>query len=194
MTYMHCVLINVCVSLLVLFHSCLWFPGDFPTALIKNKNKIKCPPISKVGKILPEKQWITMILVLTGRILVYNQMHGGCLVGNWKSRELVHSKWGGNRNLHKSCMGRNETTASRYVKTSPGMTLTRLMHGDIVHEKWSTVVDFDFHLLLCWSCDTNSDICDGYAKSALMNNWWILIIPWSIYNSNIVIWAWLITH
>ena len=52
-----------------------------------------------------------------------------------------------------------------HVQTSPGMTLARLMHGDIVHEKRSTVMEFDFHLLLCWFCDTNNDICDEYAKS-----------------------------
>ena len=39
-----------------LLHSCLWFPGNFPTELIiKKKNR---PTASKVGKVLPEKQSI----------------------------------------------------------------------------------------------------------------------------------------
>ena len=44
MTCMHCVLINVCGFLLVLLHSCLWFPGDFPT-----KKRTTRPPL-KWGK------------------------------------------------------------------------------------------------------------------------------------------------
>ena len=40
-----------------LLHSCLWFPEDFPTEL-KKKNSL---PISKVGKVLPEKQLVYLL-------------------------------------------------------------------------------------------------------------------------------------
>ena len=64
-----------------LLHSCLWFPGDFPTALIKIKKKRNRAPASKVGKVLREKHsyipWpyrdspLRLLLPCSERVLQY---------------------------------------------------------------------------------------------------------------------------